>query len=248
MSSLLMNKTAIVTGGSRGIGFAIAKLFAEQGADVQIWGINGDAGQAAARELSEKAGRKVSFALVDVSKNEMVSAQIQHFLTEHGTIDIVVNNAGITRDALLMRMSEEEWSAVLDTNLGSIYNVCSAVIRPMIKARSGAIVNISSIVGLRGSPGQTNYAAAKAGIIGFSKALSKEVGSKNIRVNCIAPGFIDTDMTKGLSDNLKNEWLKGVPLGRAGSPEEIAKAALFLASEQSSYITGQVLSVDGGMA
>ena len=248
MSSLLMNKTAIVTGGSRGIGFAIAKLFAEQGADVQIWGINGDAGQAAARELSEKAGRKVSFALVDVSKNEMVSAQIQHFLTEYGTIDIVVNNAGITRDALLMRMSEEEWSAVLDTNLGSIYNVCSAVIRPMIKARSGAIVNISSIVGLRGSPGQTNYAAAKAGIIGFSKALSKEVGSKNIRVNCIAPGFIDTDMTKGLSDNLKNECLKGVPLGRAGSPEEIAKAALFLASEQSSYITGQVLSVDGGMA
>ena len=162
MSSLLMNKTAIVTGGSRGIGFAIAKLFAEQGADVQIWGINGDAGQAAARELSEKAGRKVSFALVDVSKNEMVSAQIQQFLTEYGTIDIVVNNAGITRDALLMRMSEEEWSAVLDTNLGSIYNVCSAVIRPMIKARSGAIVNISSIVGLRGSPGQTNYDAAKA--------------------------------------------------------------------------------------
>ncbi|CPR53071.1 3-ketoacyl-ACP reductase [Chlamydia trachomatis] len=178
----------------------------------------------------------------------MVSAQVQNFLSEYNTIDVIVNNAGITRDALLMRMSEEEWSSVINTNLGSIYNVCSAVIRPMIKARSGAIINISSIVGLRGSPGQTNYAAAKAGIIGFSKALSKEVGSKNIRVNCIAPGFIDTDMTKSLNDNLKNEWLKGVPLGRVGMPEEIAKAALFLASDGSSYITGQVLSVDGGMA
>lgn len=133
----------------------------------------------------------------------MVSAQVQNFLSEYNTIDVIVNNAGITRDALLMRMSEEEWSSVINTNLGSIYNVCSAVIRPMIKARSGAIINISSIVGLRGSPGQTNYAAAKAGIIGFSKALSKEVGSKNIRVNCIAPGFIDTDMTKSLNDNLK---------------------------------------------
>lgn len=131
----------------------------------------------------------------------MVSAQVQNFLSEYNTIDVIVNNAGITRDALLMRMSEEEWSSVINTNLGSIYNVCSAVIRPMIKARSGAIINISSIVGLRGSPGQTNYAAAKAGIIGFSKALSKEVGSKNIRVNCIAPGFIDTDMTKSLNDN-----------------------------------------------
>ncbi|AAF39350.1 beta-ketoacyl-ACP reductase [Chlamydia muridarum str. Nigg] len=248
MNSLLVNKAAIVTGGSRGIGFGIAKLFAEHGANVQIWGINEEAGKSAAQDLSDKTGSKVSFALVDVSKNDMVSAQVQKFLAEYGTIDVVVNNAGITRDSLLMRMSEEEWSSVIDTNLGSIYNVCSAVIRPMIKARSGAIVNISSIVGLRGSPGQTNYAAAKAGIIGFSKALSKEVGSKNIRVNCIAPGFIDTDMTKGLSDNLKNEWLKGVPLGRVGTPEEIAMAALFLASNQSSYITGQVLSVDGGMA
>lgn len=248
MSGLLVNKTAIVTGGSRGIGFSIAKLFAEQGANVQIWGINGEAGQAAAQTLSEQTGRQVSFALVDVSKNDMVSTQVQNFLSEYNTIDVIVNNAGITRDALLMRMSEEEWSSVINTNLGSIYNVCSAVIRPMIKARSGAIINISSIVGLRGSPGQTNYAAAKAGIIGFNKALSKEVGSKNIRVNCIAPGFIDTDMTKSLNDNLKNEWLKGVPLGRVGMPEEIAKAALFLASDGSSYITGQVLSVDGGMA
>lgn len=162
MSGLLVNKTAIVTGGSRGIGFSIAKLFAEQGANVQIWGINGEAGQAAAQTLSEQTGRQVSFALVDVSKNDMVSAQVQNFLSEYNTIDVIVNNAGITRDALLMRMSEEEWSSVINTNLGSIYNVCSAVIRPMIKARSGAIINISSIVGLRGSPGQTNYAAAKA--------------------------------------------------------------------------------------
>ena len=248
MSGLLVNKTAIVTGGSRGIGFSIAQLFAEHGANVQIWGVNEVAGQAAAQNLSEKTKRKVSFALVDVSKNHMVSSQVQNFLSEYGTIDVVVNNAGFTKDALLMRMSEEEWSSVINTNLSSVYNVCSAVVRPMIKARSGAIVNISSIVGLKGSPGQTNYAAAKAGIIGFSKALSKEVGGKNIRVNCIAPGFIDTDMTKSLSDNLKSEWLKGVPLGRAGSPEEVAQAALFLVSEHSSYITGQVLSVDGGMA
>ncbi|AAP05230.1 3-oxoacyl-ACP reductase FabG [Chlamydia caviae] len=247
MNNVLLGKKAIVTGGSRGIGFAIAKLFIEQGADIEIWGINDEGGKKAAEELS-RIGRPATFAKVDVSNNESVKDAAQNFISAHGSVDILVNNAGITRDNLLMRMSEEEWSSVINTNLNSLYYVCSAVIRSMIKARSGSIINISSIVGLMGSPGQTNYAAAKAGIIGFSRALAKEVAARNVRVNCIAPGCIDTDMTKVLNDNLKTEWLKNVPMGRMGSPEEIANAALFLASPLSSYVTSQVLSVDGGMA
>ncbi|WP_366223826.1 3-oxoacyl-ACP reductase FabG [Chlamydia buteonis] len=246
MNGVLLGKKAIVTGGSRGIGFAISKLFIEQGADVEIWGINDEGGKQAAQELS-KIGRPATFAKVDVSKSQSVKYAVQNFITEHGNIDILVNNAGITRDNLLIRMSEEEWSAVINTNLNSLYYVCSSVIRPMIKARSGSIINISSVVGLMGSTGQTNYAAAKAGIIGFSRALAKEVAARNIRVNCIAPGCIDTDMTRMLNDNLKTEWLKNVPMGRMGFPEEIANVALFLASPLSSYITSQVLSVDGGM-
>ncbi|WP_348664033.1 3-oxoacyl-ACP reductase FabG [Chlamydia vaughanii] len=246
MNNVLSGKKAIITGGSRGIGFGIAKLFIEQGADVEIWGVNLEKGQEAAEELS-KLGNPASFAKVDVSNNESVKAGVQGFLEKKGSIDILVNNAGITRDNLLMRMSEEEWSAVINTNLNSLYYVCSSVIRSMIKARSGSIINISSIVGIMGSPGQANYAAAKAGIIGFSRALAKEVAARNIRVNCIAPGFIDTDMTRVLNDNLKSEWLKNVPMGRMGLPEEIANVALFLASPLSSYITAQVLSVDGGV-
>ncbi|AFS21263.1 3-oxoacyl-ACP reductase FabG [Chlamydia psittaci] len=246
MNGILLGKKAIVTGGSRGIGFSISKLFVEQGADVEIWGVNDEGGKKAAQELS-KIGRPATFAKVDVSKSESVKEAVQNFITVHGNIDILVNNAGITRDNLLMRMSEEEWSSVINTNLSSLYYVCSSVIRPMIKARSGSIINISSVVGLMGSPGQTNYAAAKAGIIGFSRALAKEVAARNVRVNCIAPGCIDTDMTRVLNDNLKSEWLKNVPMGRMGFPEEIANVALFLASPLSSYITSQVLSVDGGM-
>lgn len=246
MSNMLIGKKAIITGGSRGIGFAVAKLFVEQGADLEIWGMNADRGQQAAIELSS-FGRPVTFAQVDVSDSGSVKAGVQAFLEQYGGIDILVNNAGITRDNLLMRMSEEEWLSVINTNLNSLYYVCSNVIRSMIKARSGSIINISSIVGLMGSAGQTNYAAAKAGIIGFTRSLAKEIASRNIRVNCIAPGFIDTDMTKVLNDNLKSEWLKSIPMGRMGSPEEIAKVALFLASPLSSYITSQVLSVDGGI-
>lgn len=247
MNQILLGKKAIITGGSRGIGFAIAKLFVEQGADVEIWGINIEKGEQAATELSQVLGRPVTFVSADVSNCNSVKEAIQAFLSNHGSIDILVNNAGITRDNLLMRMSEEEWSSVINTNLNSLYYLCSSVIRPMIKARSGSIINISSIVGITGSPGQTNYAAAKAGIIGFSRALAKEVAARNIRVNCIAPGFIDTDMTRILNEELKSNWLKNIPMGRMGLPEEIANAALFLASSLSSYITAQVLSVDGGI-
>lgn len=247
MDKILLGKKAIVTGGSRGIGFAIAKLFVEQGADVEIWGINSEKGKQSAIELSQIASRPVTFVKTDVSNYDSVKEAAQAFISNHGSVDILVNNAGITRDNLLMRMSEEEWSSVINTNLNSLYYVCSSVIRSMIKARSGSIINISSIVGIMGTPGQTNYAAAKAGIIGFSRALAKEVAARNIRVNCIAPGFIDTDMTRVLNDDLKSDWLKNVPMGRMGYPEEIANTALFLASPLSSYITAQVLSVDGGV-
>lgn len=247
MDKILSGKTAIVTGGSRGIGFAIAKKFVECGALVEIWGINQERGDIAAQELSQLGGHPVTFSLIDVANHEGVSQGVQEFLAKHQKIDVLVNNAGITRDNLLMRMSDQEWDSVIHTNLSSLYYTCSSVMRPMIKARSGSIINISSVVGLMGSPGQTNYAAAKAGIIGFSRSLAKEVSSKNIRVNVIAPGFVDTNMTQVLNESLKAEWMKNIPLGRMGTPEEIANTALFFASSFSSYITGQVLSVDGGL-
>lgn len=242
---MLVGKKAIITGGSRGIGFAIASAFLQHGVHVEIWGTNEKRGMTAIEELSTLG--QVQFACVDVSNLDAVAEASQAFLSAHGAVDILVNNAGITRDNLLMRMSQEEWTSVINTNLSSLYHVCSALIRPMVKARSGAIINISSVVGLIGSSGQTNYAAAKAGIIGFSKALAKEVASRQVRVNCIAPGFVDTDMTRVLNDQLKSEWLKGIPMGRMGMPDEIAQVAVFLASPLSSYMTGQVLCVDGGL-
>lgn len=247
MDKILIDKTAIVTGGSRGIGFAIAKTFANHGAKVQIWGLNAETGEKAAQELSNFGPNPVSFSAVNVSDRDSVLEGVKEFLAQNSKIDILVNNAGITKDNLLMRMSNLEWENVINTNLNSLYYTCSSVIRHMIKARSGNIINISSVVGLIGSPGQTNYAAAKAGIIGFSRALAKEVAGRNIRVNSIAPGFIDTDMTQILDASLKQEWLKTIPLGRMGRAEEIANVALFLASPLSSYITGQVLGVDGGL-
>lgn len=247
MDKALLGKKVIITGGSRGIGFAIAKLFVVHGADIEIWGVNSSKGEEAAQELASHGGN-VAFAKVDVSVEAEVSSAVDKFLEKHGVIDVLVNNAGITRDGLLLRMSAEDWQAVINTNLNSVFYTCSAVIRSMIKARSGSIINLSSVVGLLGSPGQTNYAAAKAGIIGFTKALAKEVSARNIRVNCIAPGFIDTDMTRVLNDKVKASILSNIPMGRMGSAEEIAYTALFLASPMSSYITSQVLSVDGGMA
>lgn len=247
MNKMLSDKTAIVTGGSRGIGLAIAKAFVEQGAKVEIWGLNKEAGEQAAKELSNIGEHPVTFSSIDVGHRESVISGVKEFLDRNLKVDILVNNAGITRDNLLMRMSSLEWESVINTNLNSLYYTCSSVIRHMIKARTGSIINISSVVGLMGSPGQTNYAAAKAGIIGFSRALAKEVAGRNIRVNSIAPGFIDTDMTQVLEASLKQEWLKTIPLGRMGKAEEIANVALFLASPLSSYVTGQVLSVDGGL-
>ncbi len=249
MNGMLQGKNAIVTGGTRGIGLAIAKEFLKEGASVSIWGLSEEVGNKSVQELSSVvSGSKVSFSKVDVSNLRAVKQGLEDFIKEFGSIEILVNNAGITRDALLMKLSEEDWENVLRVNLFSAYYTCSSVIRHMMKAKQGKIINISSVVGLHGSPGQTNYAASKAGLIGFSKALAKEVASRNINVNCIAPGFIGTDMTKVLKQELLDRWLEIIPMKRMGFPEEIAKAALFLASSSSDYVTGQVLSVDGGLS
>jgi len=243
---MLKDKIAIVTGGTRGIGFAIAKRFLEEGAHVALFGTNSERGKEAAERLGA-SGQRVRFYQVDVSNDEMVDAAINRVIEELGPIDILVNNAGITRDGLLMKMKEEDWNAVLDTNLKSVYSSCKSVVRPMMKARAGKIINITSVVGLIGNAGQTNYAASKAGIIGFTKALAKEVASRGISVNCIAPGFIETDMTDGLNEIQKEQLFKTIPMGRLGKPEDIANAALFLAGSESAYMTGQVLTIDGGM-
>lgn len=250
MNLLLKGKKALITGGTRGIGRAIAKTFVQQGCSVAIFGTNAAKGKEAIEEISPflSEGQQLEFFIVDVSQTKAVDEGIKQVFEKFGQIDVLVNNAGITRDGLLMKMSEEEWDAVLATNLKSLFNTCHAVIRTMMKARSGRIINISSVVGISGNAGQTNYAASKAGVIGFTKSLAKEAGSRNILVNCIAPGFIPTDMTDALSDAQKQELNKQISLQRLGKPEDIAHAALFLASPLADYITGQVLVVDGGMA
>jgi 3-oxoacyl-[acyl-carrier protein] reductase len=246
MEKRLEGKKALVTGGTRGIGKAIAKLFLQQGADVWITGTNQARGEQAVSELKQEGGR-VELSCFDVSKKDEVEAALGKILEAETTFDIVVNNAGITRDQLLMKLSLEDWDAVLQTNLTSAYLICHTCIRPMMKARSGKIINISSVVGLLGNPGQTNYCASKAGLIGFSKALAKEVGARGIQVNCIAPGFIETDMTDVLSDEIKERLNSLIPLKKMGKPEDIAEAALYLAACSGDYLTGQTLSVDGGM-
>lgn len=245
---LLKGKKALVTGGTSGIGKEIALTFAKQGADVTIFGTNLERGEQVLKALTQISDeQKFAFYSVDVSKKAAVDEVIGKILAIHPTIDILVNNAGITRDGLLMKMSEEDWDQVIAVNLKSIYNLCQALVRPMLKARKGSIINISSVVGLTGNAGQTNYAASKAGIIGFTKALAKEVASRSICVNCIAPGFISTPMTDVLNDVQKQATLAQIPMQRLGQTEEIANVALFLASSLSSYMTGQVLAVDGGM-
>lgn len=240
---LLENKTALITGGSSGIGLAIAKKFAEQGAKVIIFGQNAEKGNKAVSEI----GNAASFHSIDVSKTDDVEQKIKEILAQEGKIDILVNNAGITRDELMMKIKEEDWDLVMDTNAKSCFNTSRALARPMLKARQGKIINVSSVIGLIGNAGQVNYAASKGAIIAMTKALALEFASRSIQVNCIAPGFVDTQMTGVLTESQKESILAKIPLGRMGFPEEIANAALFLASSLSDYITGQVLTVDGGM-
>ncbi len=249
MKNLLLDQVAIVTGGNAGIGKAIALKFAEEGAKVAILGTNDETGAHTIAEMKQLIpSSQVVFYKVDVSQTADVEATIKKVLEDFGKVDILVNNAGITADQLLMKMSEEEWDRVLAVNLKSCYNTCRAVVRSMMKAKKGKIINVSSVVGLIGNPGQANYAASKAGMIGFSKALAKELATRNILVNCIAPGFIQTKMTDTLSEEQKEAILKEIPLGRLGDCMDIANAAWFLASPLSNYMTGQVVTIDGGMA
>ncbi|MFI5334305.1 MAG: 3-oxoacyl-ACP reductase FabG [Chlamydiales bacterium] len=248
--SLLKDKRALVTGGTAGIGKEIALRFAKEGAHVAIFGTNTERAKEVMQELElVRVFHEQKFAaeVVNVADKKSVEEALERLLKTFGAIDILVNNAGITRDNLLMRMSEEEWDEVIDVNLKSVYNTSQALIRAMLKARSGKIINISSVVGLTGNAGQVNYAASKSGMIGFTKALAQELASRGICVNCIAPGFIKTRMTDALTDPQKEMILKKIPMGRMGDAREIADAAVFLASPLSNYITGQVLTVDGGM-
>ena len=243
----LEGKVALVTGGSRGIGRAIALLLAKRGADVAINFAGNEAAAQATVDEIKALGRKAIMIKADVAVNTACVAMVDQVVQEFGKIDILVNNAGITRDGLLMRMKEEDWDAVLNTNLKSVYNCSKAAVKYMMKARAGRIVSISSVVGLMGNAGQANYAAAKAGIIGFTMALAKEVASRGITVNSVAPGFVNTDMTKVLPEKVVESLKAAIPLAKLGEPEDIAKAVAFLVSDDAAYITGQTLHVDGGM-
>lgn len=244
---LLENKGAVVTGGSRGIGRAVAEALAAEGATVAvIYAGNTKAAEDTVRAI-EEAGGKAFAVQCDVADEAAVTDMVKMVHEKLGTIDVFVNNAGITRDGLLMRMKREDWDAVLSTNLTGVYNCTKAVTKIMMKQRSGSIINMTSVVGETGNAGQANYAAAKAGVIGFTKSVAKELASRNIRVNAVAPGCIDTDMTAVLSDVVKEEMIKSIPLGRTAAPEEVAQAVVFLASQKAGYITGQTLNVDGGM-
>ena len=248
--TLLRGKKALVTGGTSGLGKEIALSFARQGAHVAIFGTNLQRAKEVAEKLQEEretSDQKIWFETVDVSKKESVDEAVERLNESWGTVDILVNCAGVTRDKLFIRMSEDDWDTVMDTNLKSVYNLCHAFVKPMMKARKGKIINVSSVIGLTGNPGQVNYAASKLGMVGFTRSLAKELGSRNICVNCIAPGFFNTPMTDKLTDEQKESILVRVPMGRLGDPAEVADAAVFLASDMSNYITGQVLTVDGGM-
>lgn len=244
---LLEGKTALVTGASKGIGRKIAEKFAEHGANVAFTYLSSvEKGQALEAEL-QAFGTQVKGYRSDASKFDEAEKLINDIVADFGTIDVVVNNAGITKDGLLLRMSEADWDAVLDINLKSIFNVTKAASKVMMKNRKGSFINMSSVVGVQGNAGQANYAASKAGIIGFSKSVAKELGSRNIRTNVIAPGFIRTEMTDVLDPKVVEGWEQSIPLKRAGEPEDVANACVFLASDMSSYISGQVIPVCGGM-
>jgi 3-oxoacyl-[acyl-carrier protein] reductase len=240
-------RVAVVTGGARGIGKAICETLAKDGAQICVADLNLEQAEASAVEIAEKYGQKAIALQVNVSNTENAREMIEAALSEFSKIDILVNNAGVTRDTLIMRMDEKDWDLVLGVNLKGAFNCSKAVVRSMIKQRYGRIVNISSVSGLAGQAGQTNYSASKAGLIGFTKALAREVASRGITVNAVAPGFIPTALTVDLPEDLKETILKNTPMGRMGTPQEVAQAVAFFASDEASYITGQVLSVDGGM-
>ncbi len=247
MEPLLKNKVAIVTGGSAGIGKAISRSFARHGAKVVMVGRNLERGEKALAEIAQEMPEaSVVFYQADVSQEEEAVGLVQEIVKQEGRLDILVNNAGITRDNLLLRLTPEDWDEVLDVNVKSCYYLCRAATRPMMKARSGNIINMSSIVGLTGNAGQVNYSASKAAVIGLTKALARELASRNIRVNCIAPGFIKTEMTDKLPVETQQEFQKKIPLQRLGLPDDVASVALFLASDMSRYVTAQTVTVDGG--
>jgi 3-oxoacyl-[acyl-carrier protein] reductase len=244
---LLDGKTALITGASRGIGKAIALKYATEGANIAFSDLNRDENmEALEKELSALGVKGVGYAS-DASSLEQSEKLVEDVLADFGNVDILVNNAGITRDGLLMRMEEKDWDIIMAVNLKSVFNLTKAIQRPMLKQRSGSIINMSSVVGVNGNGGQSNYSASKAGIIGFTKSIAKELGSRSIRCNAIAPGFIETEMTAALTGDVRDEWIKGIPLRRGGTPDDVANVCTFLGSELSSYVTGQVISVCGGM-
>ena len=240
----LSGKSALITGASGGIGGAVARALHAAGAQIALSGTR----EAPLRALAEELGARAHVIVANLSDPESIEALAKSALAEMGAVDILVNNAGITQDNLFMRMSDSEWQSVIDVNLGATFRLCRGVLRPMMKARWGRIVNITSVVGATGNPGQANYAAAKAGIVGMSKSLAHEVASRGITVNCVAPGFITTAMTDKLTDDQKSKILTQVPAGRMGTPEEIAAAVVYLASAEAGYMTGATLHVNGGMA
>jgi len=241
----LSGKVAIVTGASRGIGRGVAVMLASRGAHV-VAAARGENAASTVAEI-EAAGQKAERSTLEVTDGASIEAMVSGVLGRHGRIDILVNNAGITRDQLMLRMKRDDWDAVIATNLTPAFVLVQAALKPMLKQRSGRIINISSVVGQTGNAGQANYAASKAGLIGFSKALARELASRNITVNVVAPGLIDTDMTKAITDKAQVDWAAQIPLGRLGTTADVAAAVCFLASDEASYITGQVLAVNGGM-
>ena len=244
---LLVGKTALITGATRGIGKAIAETFASNGANVAFTFASSEEKAKAIESDLVAMGVKAKAYKSDAADMDAAQSLVKDVLKEFGTIDILVNNAGITKDGLLMRMSEQDWDGVMDTNLKSVFNMTKSVMRTMMKSRSGSIINMSSVVGVKGNAGQANYSASKAGIIGFTKSVALELGSRNIRCNAIAPGFIETEMTGALDPDVVQGWRDAIPLKRGGTPEDVANLTLFLASEMSSYISGQTINVDGAM-
>ncbi len=244
---LLKDKTALITGAARGIGRAIALHFAAEGADIAFTDLRADENMESLEKEIAAFGRKAKGYAADASDFQGSEALIDQVIADFGKVDILVNNAGITRDNLLMRMTESDWDLVIKVNLKSVFNMTRAVQKYMLKQRFGSIINMSSVVGMNGNSGQSNYSASKAGLIGFTKSIAQELGSRNIRCNAIAPGFIETEMTAKLPPDVREAWIKDIPLKRGGKPEDVANIALFLASDLSDYVTGQVISVCGGM-